>query len=94
MTINLSVTLKNILSSAKSDPGTAYYFHANVRATSQHSFERSCGHSEVRSVVAQLFSVIVISGNPTNTILLLRFGGDTELALSPKILIGNRELIP
>ena len=26
----------------------AYYFHANVRATSQHTFERSCGHSKVK----------------------------------------------
>ena len=33
--------LWTILSSAKSGPGTAHYFHANVRATSQHTFERS-----------------------------------------------------
>ena len=38
---------KRILSSAESGPGTAYYFHANVRATSQHTFERSCGRSDV-----------------------------------------------
>ena len=45
-----------ILSSAKSGPGSAYYFHANVRATSQHIFERSCGHWEVCCVVVQTFA--------------------------------------
>ena len=61
---NLTVLIKNlyqtallvflviILSSAKSCPGTACYFHANVRATS-HTFERSCGHSKVCFIVAQ-----------------------------------------
>ena len=43
-------------SSAKSGPGTAYYFHANVRATSQHTFERSYGHSKLCCVLAQTFA--------------------------------------
>ena len=45
-----------ILSSAKISPCTAYCFHANARATSQHTFERSCGHSKVCCVVAQTFA--------------------------------------
>ena len=32
---------------AKSGLGTAYHFHANVRAASQRTFEHSCGHSKV-----------------------------------------------
>ena len=44
------------LSSAKSGPGIAHYIHANVPATSRHTFERSCGHSEVCCVVAQKFA--------------------------------------
>ena len=32
---------------SKKGPGTAYHFRANVRATSQHTFERSRGHSKV-----------------------------------------------
>ena len=38
---------EKIPSFAMSSPGTAYHFHANVPATSQHTFERSCGHSKV-----------------------------------------------
>ena len=45
-----------ILSSAKSGPGTACFFHADVRATSKHTFERSCGHWKVCCVVAQTFA--------------------------------------
>ena len=45
-----------IHSSAKNGPGTAYHFHANVRATSQCTSERSCGHSKVCCVVAQTFA--------------------------------------
>ena len=33
-----------------------YYVHANLRATSQHTFKRSCGHSKVCCVVAQTFA--------------------------------------
>ena len=45
------INLCQILSSAKSVPGIAYYFHANDRTTSQHIFDRSCGHSNVCCVV-------------------------------------------
>ena len=52
VTSAVSVISREIINSANSGPGIAYYFQANVRATSQHTFERSCGHSKVCCVVA------------------------------------------
>ena len=46
----------NILSSAKSGPRTAYHFHANVCATTQHTFECPTERSKFCCDVAQTFA--------------------------------------
>ena len=64
-----------IVSSAKSGPGTVYYFHANVRATSQHTFERS-PYRPYRPVPGPIWlGVAHLSRELPNTISGRAYGG-------------------
>ena len=51
-----------ILSSSKSSPGTAYHFHPNVRATSQHTYERSSGRYAVSWLKHSRESIRTLTG--------------------------------